>query len=156
MSPLMGEALRRGQAPWLRPAKVEQFRDGVWRPSASALKALDKRIAYPPTRWPEELDDRTSASGRLRLTFTDSFPGGGEGVLVLRVRVRRDVPVCAVHGPVTLLGHNVGQPLARGWHPALLPVGPLNTPFVTELRLDVPVSRALLGRGGFSLPGGFP
>ncbi|MFC6663148.1 hypothetical protein [Deinococcus multiflagellatus] len=92
----------------------------------------------------------------MRLTFTDSFPGGGEGVLVLRVRVRRDVPVCAVHGPVTLLGHNVGQPLARGWHPALLPVGPLNTPFVTELRLDVPVSRALLGRGGFSLPGGFP
>ncbi|MFC6663147.1 hypothetical protein [Deinococcus multiflagellatus] len=52
VSPLMGEALRRGQAPWLRPAKVEQFRDGVWRPSASALKALDKRIAYPPPAGP--------------------------------------------------------------------------------------------------------
>lgn len=145
--------LRRGQAPWLRPTRAQVQRAGQWVDSPRALAALDKRILYPPVGWPEELDDGRSASGLLRLTFTDTFPiplapAVLQGVLHLRVRVSGGrVPACAIHGPVILLGHNTTEPLPRGWHPAALLTGALSDgPTTLDLHLDVPCSRALLGR----------
>ncbi|MVN86918.1 hypothetical protein GO986_09085 [Deinococcus sp. HMF7620] len=152
----MNEALRRGQAPMIRPSKVEVFREGVFLVSAPALKALDKRVLYPPASWPEELDDRTKVTGRLRLTFADTFPGGGFGVLELRVLVKKAIPVCALHGPVFLLGHHATDPPQPGWHPALLPLGPLpTTPLITQIHLDTAVSRALISRNS-GVPGTSP
>lgn len=141
------EPLRRGQAPLLLPTEV---RVGTGDPSASALRALAKRILYPPAGWTDELDDRTSIKGRLTLTFGGSLPGGGPAVLLLRARrgSRRD-PVDRQYGPLTPLGHSAG---ARGWQPYLLVLGEPLTPDLTLiLDIDAPLSRALLGRGAGDL-----
>ncbi|GGL18230.1 hypothetical protein [Deinococcus radiotolerans] len=65
------EPRAKGDAPWIRPAQVEIWDEdaATWVVSLDALAALDKRILYAPTEWPEELDDRTGVQGRLRLTF---------------------------------------------------------------------------------------
>lgn len=136
--------LRRGQGPLLRPTRAQVRQGSAWVDSPQALAALDKRILYPPARWPEELDDRTSAPGRVRLTFQGDLPGGGTATLLLRVRVGSRLPECTLHGPVTLLGHNADR---NGWHPATIQLDtPLTADMTVELDLNARVSRALLGR----------
>lgn len=125
-----------GQGPAARPTQVLVLRGTDWVESAAALAALNKRLLYPPAGWPEELDDRTSAAGPLRVTYERTG-----NTLLLRVRVTGRVPTCAIHGPVTLLGHHARTPPPRGWHPATLVVGDAAQ---VELRLNQPVSRALL------------
>lgn len=138
------QQLRRGQAPFLRPTRAQVRQGDAWVDSPQALAALDKRVLYPPARWPEELDDRTSAPGRLRLTFAGDLPGGGAATLLLRVRVSSRRPECALHGPVILLGHNADR---SGWHPATLQLSaPLTAGMTVDLDLNARVSRALLGR----------
>lgn len=73
-SPTGEEWLPRGAAPWLRPTLVETWNGAAWVQSASALAALDKRSFYLPAGWPEELDDRTGVSGRLRVTYPAGPP----------------------------------------------------------------------------------
>lgn len=155
----MGDAepLPRGQAPLLLPSRVEVWRDGAWQESDTARKALSKRILYPPARWPEELDDRTSVKGRLRLTYpgaappTDAqgYPKTYAHLLIRAKRPRRPLTLTRWQDgagtplPAALLGHNAAEP--RGWHPYLLTAGLLPPgPVVIELDSPVPLSRALL------------
>lgn len=141
--------LRRGQAPFLLPTRVEVNGE----PNPKALAALAKRILYPPAKWKDELDDRTSARGLLAVTFAGELPGGGHAVLYLRAKAGREPPVCAIHGPLHPLGHNAGK---RGWQPFVLPlvtaegseVEPLGlVPDLTiNTNINAPLSRMLLGR----------
>ncbi|GAA5437734.1 hypothetical protein [Deinococcus aquaticus] len=68
-SPLRDETLPRGAAPWLRPERVEVWSGTEWLESAPALTALNKRSLYLPAAWPDEIDDRTGVTGRLRVTY---------------------------------------------------------------------------------------
>ena len=144
------ERLRRGQAPLLLPTSVRV--GDAEDPSPSALRAIAKRLLYPPAGWLEEMDDRTSVKGRLNITFAGSLPGGGRAVLLLRARRgSRADPVDAGYGPLQPLGHNAGT---RGWQPYVLPLALVSlTPDLTlTLNIDAPVSRVLLGRGGAGGP----
>ena len=135
------EQLRRGQAPFLLPTRVLIGEEE----SPAALRALAKRILYPPARWPEELDDRTHVRGLLTVTFAGALPGGGGAALLGRVRVGQAAPRDADYGPLTLLGHNAA---ARGWQPFALRLPVVRTPDLTiNLDIDAPLSRLLLGRG---------
>lgn len=68
-SPTGEEWLPRGAAPWLRPTLVETWNGAAWAESTAALTALDKRSFYLPADWPQEIDDRTGVTGRLRVTY---------------------------------------------------------------------------------------
>ncbi len=117
------EPLPKGAAPLSLPLTVEVWREDVqaWAVSESARLALSKRVLYAPAQWPEELDDRTSTRGRVRVTFP---AGDGRAVLLLRARAPTGRPlVIEVNGvPVTArrLGHNAPR---RGWHPYVLRTG---------------------------------
>lgn len=132
--------LRRGQAPFLLPTRVEVGGE----PNPKALAALAKRILYPPAKWKDELDDRTSARGLLTVTFAGELPGGGHAVLYLRARSGKAPPVCAVHGALQPLGHNAGK---RGWQPFILPIELSLEPDMTiTTNINAPLSCLLLGR----------
>lgn len=131
------EPLRRGEAPLLLPLTA-RVRDLDVRPRVA------KRVLYAPCGWDEELDDRTSTSGPLDLTFElPPAPRAGEtweAALALRVNAAQET--LRVNGqdlPLRRLGHNADR--KRGWHPAVVGV-PVSTAYTLEFRGRV--SRALL------------
>lgn len=67
--PYRDEPLPRAHAPWLLPERVEVWDGAGWMESAPALAALSKRSLYLPADWPDEIDDRTGVTGRLRVTY---------------------------------------------------------------------------------------
>lgn len=67
--PVRDEPLPRAHAPWLRPERVEVWTGTAWAESEGALTALSKRSLYLPADWPEEINDQTGVTGRLRVTF---------------------------------------------------------------------------------------
>lgn len=68
-SPTRDEPLPRAHAPWLLPERVEVWDGAGWMESAPALAALSTRSLYLPADWPDEIDDRTGVTGRLRVTY---------------------------------------------------------------------------------------
>ncbi|WP_288481023.1 hypothetical protein [uncultured Deinococcus sp.] len=154
----LSEPLKRQESPLRLPSLVDVWRGGAWAGDAAALRALRKRVLYQPAGWAEELDDRSSVRGRLRLHYPYDTPTPGESgypqvvaTLLLRGRRPREALEVTVRLPgrapqvvaAQLLGHNA--PEARGWHPYVLPLGPLPPgPVVVELTTPAPLSRALL------------
>lgn len=148
------EPLPRREPPLLLPERVDVWQ-GRWLESEAALRALRKRLLYQPAGWDEELDDRSSVRGRLRLHYPyeviDAPGTRTTGTLLVRVRRPRTADPWArlrrngVFSPLeaTFLGHNVTE--VRGWHPCTLALGRLSSGTVTiELETTAPLSRALL------------
>lgn len=137
------EALALREAPLRLPERVEVFRNGAWRVSEAARRALGKRHLYAPAGWPEELNDRTSVSGPLRVTFPAQ--ADGPATLLLRARTGGRPLTLTVNGAAlhaVRLGHNARE--RRGWHPYVLAL-PRCTPTL-EITSNVPLSRLLLSR----------
>lgn len=118
------DPLKRAEGPLLLPETATVGRRDV-------RKIVAKRIFYPPAEWEDELDDRTSTAGPLKLTFKlpdpprppqGDQPGEDWGAaLVLRLKTTKDTVI--VNGETLdlgKLGHNRDE--KRGWHPYVLPV----------------------------------
>ncbi|WP_291428520.1 hypothetical protein [Deinococcus sp.] len=115
-APLRDEALPRGHAPWLCPERVEVWNGAAWLESAAALKALAKRSLYLPAAWPDETDDRTGVTGRLRVTFPP-------GPATLSTPVRRVLTARATVG-VWLVDAQTAAWLVDGQATTAYPLGP--------------------------------
>lgn len=138
---LHDEPLKRREPPLLLPAEAK---------TGAALNVdvrakVAKRILYQPSEWPEELDDRTSVTGMLRLIFHIPTVQSGEKVraaLVLRLKTKAEtVRVNGVECSLFKLGHNADQ--RRGWHSYVVPV-PTSSAGVYGLEFEGQCSRALL------------
>jgi len=137
------DAVPRNGSPHLLPTMVEVYsRANGWQVSSAALSALAKPLAYPGVT--PKLDDRTSASGRLRVTYPAAPWALAQRRLVLSARIRTPINPVIVSGlsvDPLMLGREVQTKAsrllpARGWHPAALnvPVGYDPTqPLVLEL-----------------------
>ncbi|MCD0159321.1 hypothetical protein [Deinococcus sp. 6GRE01] len=99
--PIRDEPLPRAHAPWLLPERVEVWTGTAWAESAIALTALSKRTLYLPADWPDETDDRTGASGCLRVTYP-------AGPAPLTTPIRRVLTARATVGGAWLVD---GQPV---------------------------------------------
>ncbi|MDO4244555.1 MAG: hypothetical protein Q4C89_00840 [Deinococcus sp.] len=108
------EALKRGESPATSPLTATRSGQDVWR-----------LVAKP------ELDDRTSTSGPLELTFAKlrdprppgpMFPGEQQGAaLLLRLKTTADsITVDGKPTSIYRLGHNADD--KRGWHEYAVPV----------------------------------
>lgn len=131
--PYRDEPLPRAHAPWLLPERVE-VRDGAgWVESEAALTALSKRSLYLPAEWPDETDDRTGATGRLRVTYP-------AGPAALTTPIRRVLTARATVGgawqvdsqPVTALPLGpyapAGRRPPRGVHPWAVVTATISAP----------------------------
>lgn len=153
----------RGGVPYLLPESVEVWNEKkrAWEVSARAQTALARPLAWLGV--PGGLDDRTSAGGRLRVTF----PAPAvyvEGALMLVTRTRHPLKPLRVNGvdltplPLgreALTRREDGTVIAtRGWHPALypLPDPAARGPLTLVLTTTHPLSRLALvpvgSRGG--------
>ncbi len=138
---LHDEPLKRREPPLLLPAEAK---------TGAALNVdvrakVAKRLLYQPAEWPEELDDRTSVTGMLRLVFHIPTVQSGEEVqaaLLLRLKTKaKTLRVNGVECPLYKLGHNADE--RRGWHPYVVPV-PSSSAGVYTLDFEGQCSRALL------------
>lgn len=133
--------LKRAQAPFVLPDRC-LLND---QPSASALRAVRKRLLYSPAKWPEELDDRSSVRGALTLTFdtSDYAVSGWPALLLIRARMSGPPVTDAALGPLTILGHN---PQQHGFQAYLLDIQQEFAPgeLTVTLNINAPISRALL------------
>jgi hypothetical protein len=159
------EYLPRAHAPWLLPTAVEVWDKEalVWKPDAAALIALAKRSAYSPAGWTDEIDDKTGATGLIRVTFPAGptirqYDGSsGAGPLVLTTRLRNAKPTLSVtarqqvdaDAEVRILGVNARRFSRAHVHPYIIRTDltiPSAEPLVIDLQLGAArCSQLLLG-----------
>lgn len=132
------EPLKRREPPLSLPAEAKTG-------NVDVRAKVAKRILYQPSEWPEELDDRTSVTGMLRLVFHIPTVQSGEEVraaLLLRLKTKAEtIRVNGAECSLVKLGHNADQ--RRGWHPYVVPV-PTSSAGVYRLEFEGQCSRALL------------